>query len=116
MVGSVTSSQPSHTHCLLRLSIYHNNAFDSIPPPPFIIIHAIYIHIYTHTDFSEEPTEATAEEIRRDAQKWVDRSRFMSIVTMTVLVAWVVVAQVFRNDLPAVLFLYSADNAELTGW
>lgn len=40
----------------------------------------------------------------------------MSIVTMTVLVAWVVVAQVFRNDLPAVLFLYSADNAELTGW
>jgi hypothetical protein len=67
-------------------------------------------------DFSEEPTEASAEEIRMEAEKWVNRSKYGASVVVTVFVAWVIFAQVYRSHLPAVLYLYNYDNAELTGW
>ena len=70
----------------------------------------------THSDFTEEPTEATAEEIRIEAEKWVGRSKCMASLAVTIFIAWVVVAQVYRKDLPSFLYLYNADNAELTGW
>ena len=68
------------------------------------------------TDFTEEPTEATAEEIRIEAEKWVGRSKCMASLAVTIFIAWVVVAQVYRKELPSFLYLYSDDNAELTGW
>jgi hypothetical protein len=67
-------------------------------------------------DFSEEPTEASAEEIRMEAEKWVNRSKYGASVVVTIFVAWVIFAQVYRSHLPAVLYLYNYDNAELTGW
>ena len=69
-----------------------------------------------NTDFTEEPTDATAEEIRSEAEKWVNRSKCMASLAVTIFIAWVVFAQLYRKDLPAFLYLYSADNAELTGW
>ena len=73
-------------------------------------------NIIFFTDFTEEPTEASAEEIRMEAEKWVARSKCMASLVVTIFISWVVVAQVFRNELPTFLYLYSADNAELTGW
>lgn len=69
-----------------------------------------------YSDFSEEPTEATAEEIRLEAEKWVNRSKCGASFMVSLFIAWVFVAQFFRKDLPAYLYLYSSDNAELTGW
>ena len=71
---------------------------------------------FFNTDFTEEPTDATAEEIRMEAEKWVGRSKCMASLTVTVFVAWVVFAQYYRHELPAFLYLYNQDNAELTGW
>lgn len=51
-----------------------------------------------------------------EAEKWVGRSKCMASVTVALFVVWVVFAQKYRNDLPAFLYLYNQDNAELTGW
>uniref|UniRef100_A0A7S3P8C1 Gamma-secretase subunit PEN-2 n=1 Tax=Amphora coffeiformis TaxID=265554 RepID=A0A7S3P8C1_9STRA len=66
--------------------------------------------------FNEEPTELSAEEIRMEAEKWVSRSKCMASLAVTLFVAWVIVAQCFRHELPAILYMYNQDNAELTGW
>jgi hypothetical protein len=94
-----------------------NAAIDGIVPLAYWLIRLSSLFCpYVSLDFSEEPTEASADEIRMEAEKWVNRSKCGASVVVTVFLAWVIFAQVFRSHLPTVLYLYNYDNAELTGW
>lgn len=72
--------------------------------------------------FPEEPTAAeaamTPEEIKAEAQKWVQRCQYSALVVCTVWLVWIVTSQVLRIQglLPANLFMLNADDESLTGW
>jgi hypothetical protein len=66
--------------------------------------------------FQDDPTEATQDEIKREATLWVQRCKICASVFVVLWIAWIVCAQVFRSVLPASLYMLNADDAALTGW
>jgi hypothetical protein len=65
---------------------------------------------------NDAAVEATPEEIKREAEKWVKRCKVCATVVVTTWVAWIVTAQVLRNVLPASLYMFNPDDQALTGW
>jgi len=68
-------------------------------------------------DFPDDSVpDATPEEIRRVAEKWVRRCKFSAIAVVAAWIGWIVTAQVLRSSLPASLYMLNSDDASLTGW
>jgi hypothetical protein len=68
--------------------------------------------------FQDEPTQATPEQIKAEAEKWVQRCQYSAVVAFTGWLAWIIISQVLRVNgmLPASLFMLNADDQALTGW
>lgn len=92
-------------------------------------VHVLYWRNHTEDDeqegllnpddhFQDEPTEATPEEIKAEAAKWVQRCQYSATVAFAVWLAWIVTCQVLRvyGMMPASLFMLNADDQALTGW
>jgi hypothetical protein len=60
----------------------------------------------------------TPEEVQQQVKVWVGRCRVGAILSWTVVIGWIVTAQVLRRDsiLPAKWYMFNADDASLTGW
>jgi hypothetical protein len=60
----------------------------------------------------------TPEEVQRLVKVWVGRCRMGAILSWTLVIGWIVTAQVLRRDsvLPAKWYMLNADDASLTGW
>jgi hypothetical protein len=68
-------------------------------------------------DFQDDAAvEATPEEIKQEAEKWVRRCKICATVAVASWVAWIVTAQVLRNVLPSSLYMLNPDDQALTGW
>lgn len=67
-------------------------------------------------DFQDDPTEATQEEIKQEALKWIQRCKIGASITVTIWLAWIITSQVMRDHLPASLFMLAPDDSAMTGW
>jgi hypothetical protein len=57
------------------------------------------------------------EQIKLEMEKWVRRCHYGAVVSISVFVAWIVIAQVLRGSvLPRQLYFIRPDNADITGW
>jgi len=66
--------------------------------------------------FQDDPTEATQEEIKQEALKWIQRCKIGASITVTIWLAWIITSQVMRDHLPASLFMLAGDDSAMTGW
>ena len=71
---------------------------------------------FLRIDFNDTDTEQTQEEIRANAEKWVQRCKRSAIVFFLVWIGWIVAAQVLRDVLPPSLYMLRNDDEALTGW
>ncbi len=74
---------------------------------------------FLFVDFADDSDESglTPEQIQMESQKWVSRSKKGAIVSFTVFIAWIVIAQVLRGSVfPPSLYMLNPDDASITGW
>ncbi len=65
---------------------------------------------------SENTDNPSQEEIEVELKKWVKRSTFGSFVSTVLLLTWVLVFQLNRDNFGASWFVYSPTDEVLTGW
>jgi hypothetical protein len=76
-----------------------------------------FFSCFRWTDFQDDTVvEATPEEIKMEAEKWVHRCKVSAIVVVSAWVAWIITAQVLRGVLPASLYMLNPDDEAITGW
>jgi len=52
-----------------------------------------------------------------DVQKvWVGKCKVGAVAVLGFWIIWIVLAQVFKHDLPGNLFIRAPDDGEWTGW
>lgn len=68
------------------------------------------------TDFQDAPTEASPEEIKRQAEKWVMRCKYAAASVVVAWIGWIVTAQVLRDQFPSSWYMMNANDEKLTGW
>lgn len=58
----------------------------------------------------------TPHQIAEARKSWVAKCKGGAITAVVAWAAWIVVAQVLKNDLPTILYVRSPDDGEWTGW
>jgi hypothetical protein len=68
------------------------------------------------SDFTDEPTESTPEEIQLEAEKWVNRCKLSASIFISLWIGWIVASQLLRNTLPSSWYMLNPQDVSRTGW
>ena len=76
----------------------------------------LFLLFFVFVDFPEEPTALSPQEIILARKSWVAKCKGGAITVVAAWIAWIVVAQVLKHELPGSLYVRSPDDGDWTGW
>ena len=83
---------------------------------PGLIHSCVLITPLAYSDFQDEPTQRTPEDIEQEAAMWVQRCKTGVFMFVSIWIGWIVASQLLRGTLPSSWYMLNEDDPAVTGW
>ncbi len=76
----------------------------------------LFIGIFINFIKDDDEDGPSQEDIQKELSKWVKRSTIGSFISMSFLISWIVIFQVYKEKFSPSWLVYSPSTEVSTGW